>query len=240
VSTKLQVIILSALLFLLAASAHAGFYGESISLADLTGSRTFSSSNCSSPSGELGGCWPYSFTIQWNISQDLSTSSWAYSYSLSTSKKSISHFILETSSSSDIMSSIFDIMINGKSAKIEGPDIWGSHQGNSNPGLTTDFYGIKFDSGGLNTTYSFTSTKDPVWGNFYAKSGKDKDNGWIYTYNNALGTSGFDSSNPIDFIPRPNGGSNPPVVPEPVSSVLFIAGGIIFLAKRFVLKKKQR
>lgn len=236
----LKSILISSLLLLFSTSAYANLYGESISFADLSGSRTYSASDCSSPSGELSGCWPYSFTIQWNISHDLATSYWTYSYTLSSARKAVSHFILETSVSSGSTDPIFDVMINGSSSAFDGPDTYGSAQGKSNPGLANDFYGVKFNTGGLNTTYSFTSTQDPVWGNFYAKSGKDKDEGWIYAYNNALGTAGFTSDSATDFIPRPNGGNNPPIVPEPVSSSLFAAGGLLLALKRFVLKKKHR
>ncbi|RJQ56078.1 MAG: hypothetical protein C4526_02480 [Nitrospiraceae bacterium] len=128
------------------------------------------------------------------------------------------------------------VKINGSPADFEGPALWGKRKGQSNHGIPFDFYGIKFDSGGSTVTYSFTTALDPVWGNFYAKSGKDHGN-WINARNNALGYEGFESMDKLDFIPRPDGGANPPVVPEPVSSILFVAGcavlgGRVYLRKR--------
>lgn len=40
------------------------------------------------------------------------------------------------------------------------------------------------------------------------------------------------------FIARPSVGGNPPVVPEPVSSILFIVGGALLAGKRYLKKRK--
>ncbi|MBI5195185.1 MAG: hypothetical protein HZA10_02565 [Nitrospirae bacterium] len=125
-------------------------------------------------------------------------------------------------------------------AAIEGPQVWWN-QGNSEPGLPTPLYGIKFDVGGEYISYSFQTTKDPVWGNFYAKDGRTKVGRTqmdVYAYNDALGISGFNSDNKLDFIPRPDGGSNLPTAPEPVSTILFFSGGAVLTVRNYFKKRK--
>ncbi len=229
-------------IFLMSRGHAETLWQTSISYDDLTDQRTFSSSNYnpSSSEGGLDGYWPYSFTIGWDISSEINDTGmiiWTYEYKLSAERKDISHFILEISGSAE-EGSFYDVKIDGNPADFEGTDIWGSHQGRSNPGIPADFYGIKFDAGGSTVTYSFTTELDPVWGNFYAKSGKDKGK-WVYAYNNALGYEGFESMNKLDFIPRPDGGGAPPVVPEPLSALLFTTGGAVFGGRLYWKKRKR-
>lgn len=233
---KKILLIFPLILVLLMSTGHADtLWQTSVSFEDLVDQRTFSfpNYNPSSSEGGLTGYWPYSFTIEWDISYDMGSALWTYEYTLSATKKDISHFIVEISDFSG-EGSFYDVKINGDPAEFEGPSLWGGRQGNSNPSIPADFYGIKFDGGGSTVTYSFTTGLDPVWGNFYAKSGKDKGN-WVHTYNNALG---HESMNKLDFIPRPDGGSNPPVVPEPVSSLLFIIGIVVFGGRLYWKKRK--
>ena len=129
---------------------------------------------------------------------------------------------------------------------IKGPQFWGN-EGNSTPGLPAGLlYGIKFDVGGNPITYAFETAKDPVLGNFYSKDGVDSIKQCklrvsldVYAYNNALGITGFNSSDKLDFIVRPDGGDYPPVVPEPVSSTLFFCGGAVLAVRRYMKKHKE-
>lgn len=227
---------------LLASSVNAGLWGESIDTVDLNDQRTFASPNYSPAysEGGLGGYWPHSFSIEWDVTQDLNTMLWTYEYTLSAARKDISHFILEVTDGA-AGDDFTDFSINGHHTSyqdhIEGPRHWGHNPGNPGYPATIDIYGIKFDTGGSTVTYSFTTANDPVWGNFYVKSGKDKGQ-WIYAYNNALAIESFNSNNKIDFIVRPDGGSNPPIVPEPVSYLLFIVGGAV-LACRVYIKRRD-
>jgi len=198
----------------------ASIYGQSVDSNDLDDNRSFSSYDYSPPSSEGGmsGNYP-GFSISWNVYQDTNTDLWTYEYTL-TGDKEISHFILE-------ITKPFSSTISGD--PYEGPQIWSpSDPGNSNPGLPADIYGIKFDFGGSPVTYTIETPLDPVWGNFYAKDGKDS-GADVFAYNNALAASGFDSDNKLDFIVRPNG-----VAPEPAASALFLIGGsaMVFVRKR--------
>jgi hypothetical protein len=222
-------------------SSYAGIWGESVSFDDLHDQRTFTMSSYNPPdsSGGLTGYWP-GFSISWDITYDFATDLWTYEYTLSADRKDVSHFIFELTEGAN-QDEFFNLTINDVSvdfgSTVEGPQIWDGSHGNSSPGWPEDaeLYGIKFDEGGNPVTYSFSTYNDPVWGNFYAKSGRDNGQ-WVYVYNNALGMEGFESDNPLDFIVRPDGGDTPPVVPEPVSSVLFITGGAILAITRYLKK----
>ena len=89
----------------------------------------------------------------------------------------------------------------------------------SNPGFPTgtSIVGVKFDNlndPGSPFTIKFTSNRSPVWGDWYAKGGRDS-----FAYN--AGLTDHDSTNVNDFIARPDSASPPPV-PEP--STLALAG----------------
>ena len=145
----------------------------------------------------------------------------------------ISHYILELTDTVQY-NDITNVFINGNPAAVEGPQSW-TKAGNQI--IPNPFYGIKFDQGGSSASYSFDTARDPVWGNFYAKGGED-DGNQINAYNNALKINNFDSDNKLDFVVRPNGGSSPPIVPEPISSTLFIIGGATLGFREWKKKSK--
>lgn len=239
---KVFLFFLAVTLFLLTSSAHAEIWNESVTFNDLSDQRTVISDTYNPPysQGGLVGYWP-GFSISWYITYNLTSMLWTYEYTLLSTKKDVSHFILELSEGTT-QDDLMNIFINDKQAtignEIEGPNFWGKHPSTHGYPASPDIYGIKFDVGGNPVKYSFTTANDPVWGNFYAKSGKNKGK-WVYVYNSALEIDGFNSENKLDFIARPDGGDAVPVIPEPLSSILFLTGGAALAFRRY-LKERIR
>jgi hypothetical protein len=116
-----------------------------------------------------------------------------------------------------------------------GPETFYFDGGNSNPGMPNPpgyIYGFKWEAPNedlypdepdwLVMTFSFDSTKDPVWGDFYAKDGMDGD-AWTYAYNIGFGEDPSDDFK--NWIARPDGAS----VPEP-GTMFLLGAGIIGIA----------
>jgi hypothetical protein len=108
--------------------------------------------------------WDSSSTVfSWTVDNTTNAGLWTYNYTFTVPKKDISHFIIEVSPTSvagDFSAGIFDIY-NATS------------QGKSNPNMPGEMTGLKFQPGNLTLSASFTTTRAPVWGDFYAKDGKD-------------------------------------------------------------------
>lgn len=183
--------ILTSLAMLLALTFPAGASLWGTSATDsLSGSRSIETKGLTST-----GSWG-SFMINWNITQ--SDGLWTYDYILTPgSSPGLSHWILE---------------VTKGAFTTDNPQDWiPGKNGNSNPGLPNEFFGIKLGSG---TTFSITTPNAPVWGMFYAKGGSDS-----AVWSNALnGTNPFTSNNVNDYIVRPNG------APVPVPGALLLLG----------------
>jgi hypothetical protein len=117
------------------------------------------------------GSWADSGTrIEWDITKQ--GSNYHYEYKFTVPAKDISHLILQVSDSFET-ENIWNIS-GGVSA--EGPTDYDSNSNDkSNPGLPGTIYGIKFEPSADSTTltWSFNSDREPIWGNFYAKDGKE-------------------------------------------------------------------
>jgi hypothetical protein len=179
-----------------------------------------------------------------------------YSYTFDVAHHDISHLSLELSDTFTA-SDISNVTINGNSTSNYslGSFTGGNVPFNTMPG---DMYGIKFSvpSGSLTATITFDSTRLPEWGDFYARCGVRLEHTldpsdpnwkqWNSAWNTGFATgetagAGNDpsvatgSGSYQNHILTPNSVA---VVPEPVSSMLFVVGSV-FLAGRRLIKKKK-
>ncbi len=186
--------------------------------------------------------WNSTSTIlSWTV-QDVGSSNgfilWQYDYTFIVPTKDISHMIIEVSP--DAGTSDFTILSGVSSG---GVDIYGPNlQGGSNPNMPGNMRGFKFDGTTLSESFSFTTTRAPVWGDFYANDGVFNPGQLDVTaWNLGLTSSDTDPSDGpsngslSNHILRPD---TVQLVPEPISSTLFIIGGATLGIRRFCKKRK--
>lgn len=164
--------------------------------------------------------------LNWEISQNADLSwdyhYWFRNYAGGVPTKAISHMVIAISPNATLR----DFWDANGPLEIQ---IW-SGDDPGNPGMPGSLYGLKIDI--TDDEYFFTSTKAPVWGDFYIKDGTlDRDP--VYAYNSSFGTE-----DPLDppsngslnnKILRPDSSSVP--IPEPSTMILFgsvlaLAGGV--------------
>ncbi|OHB76349.1 MAG: hypothetical protein A2Z25_21165 [Planctomycetes bacterium RBG_16_55_9] len=117
-------------------------------------------------------------TLSWGVTAV--DSFWHYEYTFTVPKKDLKHAIIEVSDTFE-------------ESDLKNPDpatyeLDTYHPGKYNPGLPGDIYGLKFEDFEDDTTmwtWSFDSTRAPVWGDFYAKDGKVCKN-YVYAYNSGF------------------------------------------------------
>lgn len=157
-------------------------------------------------------------SIEWTII-DLGGGQWSYTYNfIGWDQPEISHFIL------DLTDDCVEEQIAGCVVGLSGElDSYGPHPSNPNFPVGFGIVGIKFDGNG---PFTFTSDRDPVWGDFYIKGGNES-----AAWNSGL--TDHSSENILDFIARPNGGELPLVVPEPATYLAMGIGlvGLTFLRR---------
>lgn len=180
--------------------------GTSVSAADWLGTRSVTSDG-------LTGNQAYAnaFTISWTVTQTAGI--YHYDYLLSNLSKNLSHLLLQTCNATGTALWNITQPFDSTAPRTYSP----SDPGNSNPGLPADLFGFKFN-GAAGDTYqlAFDSSLAPVWGDFYAKSGRDS-----YAFNDGLADP--TSADLGDFIVVP-GAQCSSVVPEPATLGLFGAG----------------
>lgn len=164
--------------------------------------------------------------VNWTVSQNADMT-WDYRYQFldyagGAPRKEISHMVIAISPNATLRD------FWGANGPLEIQTWSGDDSGN--PGMPGSIYGLKIDIAA--DEYFFTSTKAPVWGDFYIKDGAYEQNP-IYAYNTTFGQDDpLDppSNGSVNFkILRPD--STTTVIPEPSTLLLF--GSILTLAGGF-------
>jgi hypothetical protein len=226
------------------------------SAADLTGANSFRDSRdlvvTNGWTTANGG-----FKIDWIITFNGGTIQWTYQYTFTSDDgtgmtPNASHWIFEVSenfTSNDISDANFPTV--GPQTFLADPDAPNSTSPGANkgkPNLPANIFGIKADSGSdevADATFSFTSTRAPVWGDFYAKDGKHT--GIVVTaWNTGIGTD--PTAVTTDFTPWiPTPGtlpvlpSNiPQVIPEPTAAVVWGLGVFMCFCATVIQHRRRR
>lgn len=187
------------------------------------------------------GDWATTSTkVEWTVTK-LSSTLWSYSYTFTGLSKSISHLIIETSENLDL---IGDVLSNVELEEDGGENFffgnYSSGDGGSNPGMPGDMYGVKFNLVEEAPIFeiSFTTDRDPIWGDFYAKDGKNSDKNDVEEFNYAYNT-GFTAPDPDILVFPPDSELVtdhilvPDTIPEPATMLLLLGGAVVTTLRRF-------
>jgi len=150
---------------------------------------------------------------------------WSYHYEFKVYRAAVSHFILQTSPNLRA-SEIIDP--SGSFKSLEIGTYSPGRNGQSNPYLPAEIYGIKFDDAyGTSLTIDFCSLRPPIWGSFFAEAGPVGGE-WNTAWNLGLTDSMATDKVPTAlWIPVPDTHPTCPAVPEPAGMVGF---GMLVLA----------
>lgn len=205
-----------ALIVVVTGSAQAAMYEGSLSY----GSGLYATENWANSNTKL------SWTVTDEDPDAPAGYQWKYTYILSVPGKDISHFIVEASDGENPFTEANLTDVTGtKKYEVDlfTPD-------NSNPDMPGDLYGVKFDNlKDTDVTITFYSDRDPVWGDMYAKDGKNKKKD-VLMYN-----TGFSAADPV--APAASGSRDghllrPDSIPEPGLMTLLAVGGFGLLMRR--------
>jgi|HigsolmetaAR202D_1030399.scaffolds.fasta_scaffold06250_2 hypothetical protein len=170
------------------------------------------------------GAFSLSYKATW-----YSATQYLYEYTFTITQKDMSHWILGLSDNCTA-ACIVGLTVSGTSAKQAEVKTYTPQDGNSNPGMPGNLYGVKWDISGDGTgtfTFSFFSDRVPVFQNFYAKDGRGGGD-WTYAYN-----TGFANGMSMLLAPDTKVLS---VVPEPH---VYVGLAPALLALAYVARKRK-
>ena len=172
-------------------------------------------------------------TLSWTVDNTTNPGYWTYNYTFTVAQKGISHVIIEVSENfgkNDIISASSGIDPDAPKTYFPPSP---SHPGEDNPGMPGDLYGIKWNTpaslANLSFQWTIVTDRAPMWGDFYAKDGKDNQGQIdVYAYNINFGQStnasiGDGNAGGWALVPDTT------VIPEP-ATMLLLGSGLIGLA----------
>ncbi len=119
--------------------------------------------------------WGSGTSLAYSVSRGATDEYWHYTYTFTAAQHGLSNIIFEVSEGSDPFT--HENLFNASDAvESDGIKLYGPSP--STPGLTSTFYGAKFEinyePGGTPRVYviQFDSDRMPMWGDFYAKNGQ--------------------------------------------------------------------
>jgi len=196
--------------------------------------------------------WVGHFALEWVITPNDTApngmSLWKYDYTVTAGTKDLSHWILEVSpfvtqeNWQDYF--LFEDMTPFETDLYEFDDYTSTGPKKPNPYMPagTTLHGFKFNTTEAeqaqeSISFSFWSTQQPVWGNFYAVDGAEYDT-WAVAYNDGFAGDPLDVTDGdyTNWILTPD--TEPGlIVPEPGLSVLALGA---FLVGAFTRRRKGK
>lgn len=171
-------------------------------------------------------------TLTWSVSE-LESGLFQYLYDFGVPLKDTSHIEFQVSTTFTT-ANVFEGTTSGWLL-----GTWGD-SGNSDPGIPSLLYGLKFEGDGLDTSITIVSDRAPMWGSFYAKDGVDNEAGVktdVFAYNTSFGLTSVASITgiaPFGFLAVPDTEDHI-TVPEPSSlaiMALAMLGAVGFQNRR--------
>ncbi|HOD35359.1 MAG TPA: hypothetical protein PLR20_04580 [Syntrophales bacterium] len=178
--------------------------------------------------------------LGWTVDNETTQGYWTYEYIFDVmaneSVKNISHVITQVSTT-------FELNNLNTTLTTAGYDLDtynGESQGNSNPGIPGDIFGMKWEGLGDSAYWGWTIVTDraPMWGDFYAVDGKTP-GAEVFAYNTGFGIPNL--SLPADGNAIDNEGRAWVLVPDttviPIPGAVWLLGsgllGLVAVRRRF-------